>query len=74
MSATLLSGQNTEPIRRRIAKAARRALPCRVCLVYDHDQWWAISDPRNADSDKRTWAVEDADGPGSFDGFSFEGV
>ena len=69
-----LSGRNTETIRRRIAKAARLALPYRVRLNYEHGQWWAVAIRPDTEGKTGTWAVEDAEGPGSFDGFTFEEV
>ena len=75
-TALLLSGQNTEAIRRRVAHAAVNLLPKpfdhRFKLYYEHGQWWALGQTEAHGGP--TWAVEDADGPGSFDGFTFEGV
>ena len=67
---------NTPAMEARILAAARKAMPghkgCRFAAVFD-GQWYVIVTEATANGDYTyTYAVNDATGPGTIDGFVFE--
>lgn len=58
---------NTAAMGARVLLAARRALAHELVAVFEHGQWWITNRRTGAQ-----WAVCDAEGPGSVQGFSFE--
>jgi len=69
---TLVSGQNTRRARQAVFVAAHRAVEVgqhhkRLQLDFEHGQWWVTCLKCG-----QQWAVEDAAGPGTCDGFDFE--
>ncbi len=70
-SEALQSGINSSSIERCVLSAARRLLFPHESYqaFFEHGHWWVRSKRTGA-----TWSVEDATGPGSYDGFTFEKV
>jgi hypothetical protein len=70
---TLKTEQHTEDMRIRILSAVEisPAFGLHSCLepIFEHGQWWVTCLPCGAQ-----WAVVDADGGTSVDGFDFEQV
>ncbi len=67
VAAVLMCEVNTPAMDRRVAAAARKHFHKRdVRTNYEHGQWW-ISLP-----DGSQYSVNDAEGPGTTDGFDFE--
>lgn len=71
----LISGTNTPTVEQRIIDAwdvsdEAAALPESEWAetVFEHGQWWITA------SNGAQWAVVDASGPGSIDGFAFERI
>ena len=72
MTAKLKTEQNTASMERRVRSAARLAgivNTRNASVVFEHGQWWIENIRTGAQ-----WSVCDAEGPGSFNGFSFEQV
>jgi hypothetical protein len=72
MPRRLKTEQDTPAMGRRVLAAARRAKLGRsrdLDSVFEHGQWWIIERGTGG-----TWAVNDAEGPGTFGGFDFEVV
>ena len=68
----LKTEQDTTTMERRVRRAARLAglVTTRTAsVIFEHGQWW-IENVRTG----AQWAVNDAEGSGSFDGFDFEQV
>lgn len=70
----LRTEQNTPAMERRIMAAAIRFFHFpgphhHIQVDFEHGHWWATCTDCGAQ-----WSVVDAEGPGSFDGFSFERV
>lgn len=63
---------NTPAIRRRVLAAAEVAgLSIEdPTPVYEHGQWWVVG--YDVEDDRVIYAVNDAAGPGTVDGFDFE--
>ena len=74
----------TRTMEARILRAARKALahhkPCTFEAVFEHSHWWIVISPKGYDQadfwdkDVYNYSVNDAEGPGTVDGFSFEEV
>lgn len=70
----LKSECNTKVIERVIGNAAVKKFGRgKAKLVFDHGQWWVLVYDKTEDQE-RIFSVVDAEGPGSIDGFYFEGV
>ena len=82
MTAKLKTERNTKTMEKRIKAAARKSVPCirdgglKFDTVFDHGQWWVITHSLDefAWHEELIYSVQDAEGPGTVDGFSFEEV
>jgi hypothetical protein len=80
----LKTERNTTNMEKRIKRAARKGIACirdggfKFNTVFEHGQWWVIAFTGDYDEftehEEFAFSVIDAEGPGSYDGFSFEEV
>jgi len=70
MTTALRCTTNTTRIEREIRRAFREFSSRRqFTTVFEHDAWWVLCSDGD---DELIYAVNDATGPGTYDGFSFE--
>lgn len=68
----LKTERNTTTMEARVKAAANKHFGHRKAQpVFDHGQWWVVWYDEDL-GDERTFSVNDAEGPGTTDGFSFE--
>jgi hypothetical protein len=78
----LKTERNTKTMEKHIKAAARKTIHCirdggyNFNSVFEHGQWWVIASPgvkdEFTDYEEFIYSVQDAEGPGTVDGFFFE--
>ena len=78
----LKTERNTRTMEARVKAAARKGIDCirdggyKLNTVFEHGHWWVIAYTGDynefSEHEEYTFSVQDAEGPGTFNGFGFE--